>query len=614
MKTVVAVAIFGIATVSFACGPGDFCSSDSDCEYSGSPCPYCNTTGNYCVSEPPAPPPSPGPVPPPPSDRVQWEQFLLANVDKQSGMPLSYMVYPSDYFDNVPESQKSHSFTEPSYQAACGGNVTPDRMNNYTFQTETMLTTAGTNIYDAAVWSIALCRAGHCDTAKAYYRSVISTAHTVQLQDIRGDKACGGVMAWGECSDPQQSGKCGFCYGDTANKTPAKENAWFFRMISDWYAFADTVDLRCPEKRLEWVWNDWKPIAGENAWAQLTGIVQVLSLENGGIDRIPPRDPLMQVAADFVSWLPNMLTPAGAIPGHADARGVYFCPRNMFYSLNRDAGSSVSVENNASLLAGLRLFLRAISAAGSPYAHLVTTTKSLIQAIEAFLLAAYTTHDIPAAAAAGQGRASVGASASPSFVPPPAGTYHFFSQGGSIDHATGKWLWAQGTDIPTFAVDCQTWVALVLGADTIDGKYGGGTALKVWETTKQLAGYGMQADGKVKGVGYTVQDSSSPVFSGEWTMGAVTMLRVLANSSSYTVQTRDMILAEADFMAAAVAKELRLDVPKASGGTVPSVRYSSQRYWIPFGWYANPLPATSSTSWMLLDDLKYNPLGADGAY
>jgi hypothetical protein len=40
-----------------------------------------------------------------------------------------------------------------------------------------------------------------------------------------------------------------------------------------------------------------------------------------------------------------------------------------------------------------------------------------------------------------------------------------------------------------FAVDCQTWVMSVLGAPTIDGWFGSGTALNIWNTAMKLGGY-----------------------------------------------------------------------------------------------------------------------------
>ena len=35
--------------------------------------------------------------------------------------------------------------------------------------------------------------------------------------------------------------------------------------------------------------------------------------------------------------------------------------------------------------------------------------------------------------------------------------------------------------------------------------------------------------------------------------------------------------------------------------------YASKRYKIPFGWYANPLPSTASTGWVIMVADKYDP-------
>ncbi len=40
--------------------------------------------------------------------------------------------------------------------------------------------------------------------------------------------------------------------------------------------------------------------------------------------------------------------------------------------------------------------------------------------------------------------------------------------------------------------------------------------------------------------------------------------------------------------------------------------YASKRYFIPFGWYANPLPSNASTSWALLMNYNYNPFTLGG--
>jgi hypothetical protein len=40
--------------------------------------------------------------------------------------------------------------------------------------------------------------------------------------------------------------------------------------------------------------------------------------------------------------------------------------------------------------------------------------------------------------------------------------------------------------------------------------------------------------------------------------------------------------------------------------------YASKRYQVPFGWYANPIPSTSSTAWMIMLADDYDPFGYGG--
>ena len=42
--------------------------------------------------------------------------------------------------------------------------------------------------------------------------------------------------------------------------------------------------------------------------------------------------------------------------------------------------------------------------------------------------------------------------------------------------------------------------------------------------------------------------------------------------------------------------------------------YASKRYHIPFGWFANPVPSTTSTSWAIYLYYNYNPFSANGSY
>ena len=45
-----------------------------------------------------------------------------------------------------------------------------------------------------------------------------------------------------------------------------------------------------------------------------------------------------------------------------------------------------------------------------------------------------------------------------------------------------------------------------------------------------------------------------------------------------------------------------------------SFLYASKRYFSPFGWFANPLPSTTSTAWMIMLDYNFNPFTLGGSY
>jgi len=45
-----------------------------------------------------------------------------------------------------------------------------------------------------------------------------------------------------------------------------------------------------------------------------------------------------------------------------------------------------------------------------------------------------------------------------------------------------------------------------------------------------------------------------------------------------------------------------------------SYLYANNRFFIPWGWYANPVGATSSTGWAVFNDFDYNPFVIGGGY
>jgi len=147
----------------------------------------------------------------------------------------------------------------------------------------------------------------------------------------------------------------------------------------------------------------------------------------------------------------------------------------------------------------------------------------------------------------------------------------------------------------------------VVGSTQIDKWFGPGTALKVWGNTKKLGGYkynGVMA----KGLGF---GQSENVFSGEWTFGALNMLRIFMNdTNSYD---KDSIAAEFRYMRESIENEIT-KVAVINNMRVDTVLYANRRYWIPFGWWSNPIPSLASTSWAALVDSNFNPFYLGGSY
>jgi len=215
-----------------------------------------------------------------------------------------------------------------------------------------------------------------------------------------------------------------------------------------------------------------------------------------------------------------------------------------------------------------------------------------------------------------------------------------FVQGGCADDpaAAAKWI----PNLQPRAVDVNTWGIAALGAGRIDQWFGFGAAYRNWQQVKQWGGYGV---GKTLwGVGFSDQDGNGidaagnyrqGILSAEWTAGAVTMVRELARhyrslapeSPKHPVAQGyvEALDQEEQSMRTALDR-LRLDTYPATAfpgqpqhfGQLFALQtrpylYASKRYLIPFGWYANPMPSTCATAWMILLANHYNPFVHGGS-
>jgi len=445
--------------------------------------------------------------------------------------------------------------------------IQPPALDAYTFQSEQFITTMGLNIYDGALWSIAVALLGEVGLAEQYENGIFAPSKTCQFGNLRGNAPCKGVIVEGQCSDPDQAGVCGFCYGVGSNKTMSKDNAWTFRSISDYWSLQGTIDARCPELKHEWTWNDYKPILGENAWANLIGPLQVAFRKYGSVAAIPADDISLKLALAFMPSLDSQYFPSiGA---------VAFAPRNTLSDPTRDLGFDISLENNISLLGGLKA-LRYILQQKNIYTQFIPQLNKLIGGIEGFARMAFDSN------------------------------LGYFRQGG-VFNKDGSFAW--GNDPQTqFAVDCQTWTISQLGYNWMTANLGAGSFERVWNKTKELGGYHYtSANGQVEGLGFT-KNSNDQVFSGEWTFGAINMLRIIAAESGNTRHAD-----EAAHLRHQIEMKLTEDAV-IDGVKTRTVRYCNKRYWIPFGWFGNPLPSMASTAWAVFNDANFNPLHLGGGF
>jgi len=173
-----------------------------------------------------------------------------------------------------------------------------------------------------------------------------------------------------------------------------------------------------------------------------------------------------------------------------------------------------------------------------------------------------------------------------------------------------------------FAVDCQTWGMTVLGQARVDKVYGAGTAYQIWKATKTFAGY-VTPSGVLGGVGYTIVNGNKThnIWSAEWTWGAVNACRKLSyeyNLAGNTAYAQELA-ADALSMETEVSKPMIrcADGSWCGGGLVQedgSYLYANDRFFIPWGWYANPVGATCSTAWAIMNSHKYNPFLLGGGF
>lgn len=483
-------------------------------------------------------------------------------------------------------------------------------------QVERTLATQGASIYDSAMWQIALAIGSRAGLIEADQTRLLIDNQTRRLRKTVS-KAI---------PPNSKDGSGGFTYGEKEESITNQQYAYGLRFLAPSFFIQDPFKgnkyselVSSPELMIKEGKNkhitvtDWKPITGENAWGFLLGPLQATYLLHGSnAGNVPFDDLAVQNALDFLRPLQHMQSSLGA----------------FFYATNSAVGNNggeimkgtISIENNVSALAGIQVLkeiLVGIQTANKGLSNIdKAKLKTAANAINIMLYGGKTP----------QGKTE-------GLIPffkkyAYNGKMKAFYQGGTVNKGVYKSN-EEFVNEDHYAADVNTWGVVAVGPETLDGWFGKGTAYKMWLTVKEKSGFS-GTDGELWGIGYS-DNRTEQVVSGEWTFGALTMVRVLSNyytsNTSSEVDVEELKKSEAEMTKHML--DLRTDNYKVSwskfkDGVEPKYQsslakeekaflYSSKRTYIPFGWYGNPVPSSASTTWALTWTYGFNPFYLGGS-
>jgi hypothetical protein len=499
-------------------------------------------------------------------------------------------------------------------------------------QTERVNTHNGTNIYDAATWQIAVVLGevanGFGSTAKQDAFALANNLNAL-LHEGFGGKSNLRATTTGDT----------FLYN--SHVVASAKAAYAFRMLSHTWLSTDPLagtryaslisTSSLPNDNRDYqsgkvTWSDWKPFTGENAWAFLLGPLHAAFLHyvrgtHGSF--VPFRDIAVQNALDVLPTFASMQSQIG---------GVYYAPSGTLanYGDRPVNPHQVSVENNFSLYAGLKILQSTLRAESDNEKDLTNQERLAIkEALATVRTMINGGSNFPRTSTKGL----------LAFFRDSAWLDGAFVQGGLANDpgATRDWIPA----LEPKAVDVNTWGIAALGAPQVDRWFGFGASFKTWQSVKRWGGYGVGR--RLWGVGYSDQDGNGmnpdgtyqgAILSAEWTAGAVNMVRnmlshygtVSAGSASYAAAQEYVRSLKQDESAMLDGVQgLRADnyqstpfagKPAVHASLVTQAMrpylYASRRFFIPFGWYANPIPSTCSTAWIIMLADSYDPFGYGG--
>ncbi|OGX06707.1 MAG: hypothetical protein A2Z88_09520 [Omnitrophica WOR_2 bacterium GWA2_47_8] len=463
-------------------------------------------------------------------------KWMTSNISPQTGLPYSFYI---------PSAEKEKVYSNMGEKNSINSII------------ERIIVVEGLDIYDGAVYQIVLAISGQNDLLALAERPVeiYWSGQLGSLQSIRA----GGT--------PQQP----FVYsGDpldvSADLEDEGKRGFIFRIVNanGSYKAADPLDGKTYlEGFPTWPdihWEDWKPVAGENAWVAMAALHiyhqkyydQNLKKYNMNPDAMELKLAKELARAALLLQAENggiRMAPLGTYRESVDPHGENQPTTTWWYN-------QISTENNISWYAAFRML------------YVVTQDeiyKEAMLRIEDFLRSVWNPVE------------------------------KYFYQGTAFEN--GAWK----PNKEHFALDVQTWIIACLGPEKIDEWFGLGTGYQMWKVLTAYSGY-RDNSGKLLGVGFTEEHDRMSV---EWTAGAILAADLLARryQKDFPAWSQEFIQ-DAGTMREGI-ELLRYDI--SEGQT--AYAYSSRRGWIPFGWNSHQKEVLSlaSTAWVVLIDRKLNP-------
>lgn len=463
---------------------------------------------------------------------INW---IKSNISQKTRMPYSFQV---------PAESSARVYSTMGGKNSVNGVI------------ERVIVNEGLVIYDGAVAQIALSMAGNEDDLKLA-QIPVDIYWKGQLGDLLNIRTGYSTSAF--IYDPDDPEAVSGRLKDEGRR------GFIYRIINANGSY-NSVDPLDGKKSLKGFpvhsaihWEDWKPVAGENAWVVMAALhIYHQKFYNSLIDGyIQMEDSVeLKLAEELAHAALVLQAENGAI--RMAPIGTY--SENDSFSQEGQKGrwwyNQISSENNISWYAAFRML------------YTITQNRkyrAAMEKIEGYLRNAYNSEE------------------------------HYFYQG--MHYINGQWK----PNDEHFATDVQTWGISVLTPKKIDSWFGEGESHAIWQTAKKYSAVKDQ-DNNLIGVGYTKEHDRLSV---EWTAGAILAARDLADyyRDSNSLWCQDSAL-DANQMRKGI-DSLRFELADDKA----AYSYSSRRGWIPFGWNSHDPQVLSlaSTGWVAFIDSNFNP-------